>query len=404
MSEENALGIDYGDVVAGYRLETGDFAQSIGAIVRGYAAIIAEVLELQAVLSTADRAFAGVGAAALTACAPGHGGIPATRQRDAAGRGDGGTGAGATGRGEAHVRRGSGWPREVTRGMPRRTLPARYVSRRRCRHGQAPPQPRETAALLEALRVLPRQRPAMLPPETPRAEPRQHETTLFLPPRYLAERMPEERQEGRQATVAQEQRHAAVEVRQHGAREAAEEHTARKLARGEIAAALAEWFAGRIPARREEQNAFPRMADALRPFVVSAGERERAGEGYQPVSLPAGEPRDGARDTAMLTLVAHILACCRESLPILPMHGAGMHDLLRELPRQGMVASLPASPALPLFAGRGWRPAAVAPVQAPLRLEVTVKAGEEFSAQVAEIADQRIQVVVIPALQQANRV
>ncbi len=72
----------------------------------------------------------------------------------------------------------------------------------------------------------------------------------------------------------------------------------------------------------------------------------------------------------------------------------------------GLAAITPAHAALSLFPGVGHLPPPpVAPTMPPpMRLEVTVKAGQEFSAEVSRIADERIELVVLPALNRANAV
>ncbi len=75
--------------------------------------------------------------------------------------------------------------------------------------------------------------------------------------------------------------------------------------------------------------------------------------------------------------------------------------------RDGQARLNPAPPALPLFPSSGTLslppPAAASSVAQPIRLEVTVKAGQDFTAEVTQLADQRIELVVLPALRRVNR-
>lgn len=72
--------------------------------------------------------------------------------------------------------------------------------------------------------------------------------------------------------------------------------------------------------------------------------------------------------------------------------------------RDGQVASLPARVALPLFPGISQLALPrSAPAPPPAPLEVRVKEGQELTAAMTRIADERIELVVLPALRRANR-
>jgi len=75
--------------------------------------------------------------------------------------------------------------------------------------------------------------------------------------------------------------------------------------------------------------------------------------------------------------------------------------------RNGQGAIIPARPSLSLLPNMGNLPLpqpTTAPIeQSPVRLEVTVKAGQDFTAEMAQIADQRLAQVLLPALRRTNR-